>query len=298
MNNKIHVPPIKIQGIKTKLIPWISKNIKINENTRWIEPFLGSGVVGFNLAGKNALFADTNPHTIAFYNQLKNKQITSSIVKKFLNEEGKLLSERGQEYYNYVRNRFNEKQDPIDFLFLNRSCFNGMIRFNKKFKFNVPYGHKPNRFAQAYITKIVNQIKYLEVAFEQNNWEFKCQSFETTIQETTNNDFIYCDPPYIGRHVDYYDSWNEENEIKLHELLIHSGTNFMLSTWDNNEYRTNEYLTKIWKDCYKLNKEHFYHIGAKESNRKPMIEALITNYKSTEKEKIIIKTSYKQLSFL
>jgi len=284
IKNKVRVPPIKIQGIKTKLVPWIAENTVIQRNTRWIEPFLGSGVVGFNLAGKDALFADSNPHTIGFYNQLKNKKITSSIVKQFLYKEGKILSEKGQEHYNYVRARFNEEQNPIDFLFLNRSCFNGMIRFNRKFKFNVPYGHKPQRFAQSYITKIVNQIKYLELAFEQNNWGFKCQSFEETIKEANTDDFIYCDPPYIGRHVDYYDSWNEENELKLHELLMNSGAKFMLSTWDNNEYRKNEYLDTVWKNCHKLNKEHFYHLGAKESNRKPMIEALITNYKLKQKE--------------
>jgi DNA adenine methylase len=61
MKNKIHVPPIKIQGIKTKLVPWIAENVVLDENTRWIEPFLGSGVVGFNIAGKNAFFADSNP---------------------------------------------------------------------------------------------------------------------------------------------------------------------------------------------------------------------------------------------
>ena len=290
--NKIHVPPIKIQGIKTKLVSWIAENVKINDNTRWVEPFLGSGVVGFNIAKKNALFADSNPHTINFYKQLQNREITSSIVKEFLYKEGKILSEKGQEHYNYVRERFNSEHNPIDFLFLNRSCFNGMIRFNRKFKFNVPYGHKPNRFAQAYITKIVNQIKYLEFAFSKNNWVFVCQSYEKTLSNLTKNDFIYCDPPYIGRHVDYYDSWDEKNELNLHSRLTKSKSNFMLSTWDNNEYRTNEYLTTIWKDCYKLNKEHFYHIGAKESNRKPMIEALIINYKIKEKENIkIVKNS-------
>lgn len=286
MKTKIHVPPIKIQGIKTKLIPWIAENVELDEDTRWIEPFLGSGVVGFNIAKKNALFADSNPHTISFYQKIKSGEINSSLVKQFLYKEGEILSKKGQEHYNFVRERFNNEQNPIDFLFLNRSCFNGMIRFNRNLKFNVPYGHKPERFAQAYITKIVNQIKYLEHAFSLNNWEFKCQPFEDTLNEVKKDDFIYCDPPYIGRHVDYYDSWDETNELKLHELLIKSGAKFMLSTWDNNEYRENEYLKSVWHDCFKINKEHFYHIGAKETNRKPMIEALITNYKKTTKPEV------------
>lgn len=295
MKNKIHVPPIKIQGIKTKLVPWIKENIEISENTRWIEPFLGSGVVGFNLAQKNALFADINPHAINLYNQIKEKKINSLIVKQHLIKEGKVLTQKGQEHYNYIRSRFNEEKNPLDFLFLNRSCFNGMIRFNKDLKFNVPYGHKPERFAQAYITKIINQVKYLETAFSRNNWVFKIQTFEETIKEATKNDFIYCDPPYIGRHVDYYDSWDEKDEIKLHELLIKSDAKFILSTWDNNQYRKNEYLETIWKDCSKLNKEHFYHIGAKEENRNPMIEALIMNFKPIEKVVKLNGNEYKQL---
>ncbi len=289
--NKIHVPPIKIQGIKTKLVPWIQENIELSEETRWIEPFLGSGVVGFNLAKKNALFADINPHTINFYNQIKNKKINSLIIKQFLIKEGKLLAEKGQEHYNFIRKRFNEEKNPLDFLFLNRSCFNGMIRFNKDLRFNVPYGHKPERFAQAYITKIINQVRYLEIAFSRNNWIFKCQTYEETINEASINDFIYCDPPYIGRHVDYYDSWDENDEIKLYELLKNSGSKFILSTWDNNQYRKNEYLETIWMEFYKLNKEHFYHIGAKEENRSPMIEALIMNYKPKDK---VIKLNSKK----
>ncbi len=295
MKSKIHVPPIKIQGIKTKLVSWIQENIELSGETRWIEPFLGSGVVGFNLAKKNALFADINPHAINLYNQIKDNQINSSIVKQFLVKEGRILTEKGQEHYNYVRERFNEEHNPLDFLFLNRSCFNGMIRFNKDLRFNVPYGHKPERFAKAYVTKIVNQVKYLEAVFSQNNWVFKCQSFEDTISEATESDFIYCDPPYIGRHVDYYDSWDEKDEMKLFELLINSGAKFILSTWDNNQYRKNEYLETIWKDCYKLNKEHFYHIGAKEDNRNPMIEALIMNYQPIDKVIKLNRSEFKQL---
>ena len=48
MEEKVHVPPIKIQGIKTKLVPFIRANVQISESTLWIEPFLGSGVVGLN----------------------------------------------------------------------------------------------------------------------------------------------------------------------------------------------------------------------------------------------------------
>lgn len=278
-NERIYVPPIKIQGIKTKLVPIIKANISLEEDTTWIEPFMGSGVVGFNICPKKALFADINPCIIDFYNSIKQRKITSTIARQFLEQEGAILAEKDGEYYYEVRERFNKNKDPLDFLFLNRSCFNGMIRFNKDNRFNVPYGHKPERFAKAYITKIVNQIKYVEEMLEYNDWSFLCQSFEKTISNMPDNSFVYCDPPYIGRHVDYYDSWDEEQEILLKDCLVSASAPFMLSTWDYNKYRTNKYIEKVWGFCSKINVEHFYHVGAKEKNRNPMVEALLINYK-------------------
>mgnify|MGYP001215891924 CR=1 FL=1 len=278
MIEKIYVPPIKIQGIKTKLVELISDNIYMSEDSIWYEPFMGSGVVGINLAPRRAVFSDTNPHTIALYNAIKAGEITSYSVREYLEYEGAQLAKKDDEHYYYIRDRFNEKHDPLDFLFLNRSCFNGMIRFNRYYKFNVPYGHKPERFAKAYVTKIVNQVKHLETILPENEWEFICCSFEETIAKATPNDFIYCDPPYIGRHVDYYDSWNEEHEVALRDALFASEAKFMLSTWDENKYRKNEYIDTIWQGCHKITKEHFYHVGAKESNRNSMMEALLTNY--------------------
>ena len=274
----MNVPPIKIQGIKSKLVSLIKANVSIDDATIWIEPFMGSGVVGLNVAPKNAIFADLNPHIVNFYNQLKSKVITSKIVREFLEEQGALLAKRDDEYYYSVRERFNKEHNPLDFLFLNRSCFNGLIRFNKKNEFNVPYCHKSKRFSKSYITKIVNQVNHLEVMLEENNWKFLCQSFEKTIALATDNSFIYCDPPYIGRHVDYYDSWDESKEQILSQCLWKSNVKFMVSTWVGNQYRNNPYIKKIWGGCNKITREHFYFVGAKELNRQSMTEALLTNY--------------------
>ena len=276
--NRIYVPPIKIQGIKTKLVPWIRENLVLNEETVWVEPFMGSGVVGFNVYSNNAIFADTNPHIINFYNQIKKGKITAFKVREFLEYEGKELERFDEKHYYSVRERFNKHHEPLDFLFLNRSCFNGMIRFNKNYQFNVPYGHKPKRFSKAYITKIVNQVSHVEKLINKYNWVFLCQSFEKTIEESPTNSFIYCDPPYIGRHVDYYDSWDESSEINLRDLLINSGQKFMLSTWERNAYRENEYINNVWNSCSKITRNHFYHLGGKEENRRPIVEALLVNY--------------------
>jgi len=281
--DKVYIPPIKIQGIKTRIVPLIKNNVSLSEKGIWIEPFMGSGVVGFNVAPAYAVFADTNPHIIAFYNQIKEGEITSGRVREFLEKEGEILSREDDVYYYEVRERFNQKHDPLDFLFLNRSCFNGMIRFNKDYKFNVPYGHKPERFSKAYITKIVNQVAHVEDLLKKNNWSFFCQSFEQTVRMAGGDSFIYCDPPYIGRHVDYYDSWDEELELALCKELSALNAKFMLSTWDHNEYRKNEYIDRIWDFCNKVTQEHFYHVGAKETNRNPMTEALLTNYATAGK---------------
>lgn len=277
MKDKVFVPPIKSQGIKTKLVPWIKRIVPGNFNGVWVEPFMGTGVVAFNVAPKDALLCDTNPHLISFYNALKNKDITGDLVKDFLYREGEKLLLSNGEYYYEVRERFNNYKEPLDFLFLNRSCFNGMIRFNGKGGFNVPFCKKPNRFAQAYITKISNQVDRISEIISKGNYTFLCQSFEKTIGMVNRDDVVYCDPPYIGRHVDYFNSWGEHDERLLFETLSSLNATFITSTWHHNDYRENKYVHDLWSSFRILTKEHFYHVGASEKNRSPMVEALITN---------------------
>ncbi len=166
---KTFVPPIKSQGIKTKLVQWISKNVNEIEYDRWVEPFMGTGVVAFNVRPKRALLCDSNPHLIKFYKTLQNKEITSGQVKQYLNEEGKQLLETEGEHYYTVRNRFNEEGNPLDFLFLSRSCFNGMMR-NKHITKILP---KKNNLLYKYIEtqqklidKLENEIIELKKAQE------------------------------------------------------------------------------------------------------------------------------------
>lgn len=279
------VPPIKCQGIKTKLVPWIRAIIPSEFDGRWIEPFLGSGVVAFNIRPKRALLADSNPHLINFYQAIAEERISSLTTRQFLEREGsKLLRSDGEHYY-VIRDRFNEYGDPIDFLFLNRACFNGMIRFNRKGNFNVPFCRKPNRFAQALITKISNQVQAISDAIRIGDYEFHNQDFTTTINSAKAGDFIYCDPPYIGRHADYFNGWDEKHEMELARLLSASPCRFILSTWHSNSFRKNTFIDSLWSKFHILTREHFYHVGAKEHNRNPMLEALITNFEATFEEK-------------
>lgn len=276
------VPPIKSQGIKTKLVDWIGRVSKEVDYDRWVEPFMGTGVVAFNVQPKTALLCDSNPHLIKFYKAIQKGEINKTIVREFLEQEGsKLLQTEGDHYYA-VRERFNNDGDPLDFLFLSRSCFNGMMRFNRKGGFNVPFCKKPNRFAPALVTKICNQVDAVSKIIENSDFTFKHQDFNETLKEINGGDLVYCDPPYIGRHVDYFDSWDEDNEIELHEGLESSGARYILSTWLSNKYRVNDYIFSIWHETNISTKEHFYHVGGKESNRNAVYEALLTNFESQE----------------
>ena len=117
---KVLIPPIKCQGIKSKLVTWIAETLEWDGKGLWIEPFMGSGVVGFNLKPRKALFCDTNPHLIAFYQGINNETITPIVTREFLESEGSKLAKHGADYYYEVRQRFNTKKSSLDFLFLNR----------------------------------------------------------------------------------------------------------------------------------------------------------------------------------
>ena len=279
MSQRIIVPPIKCQGIKTKLVPLIRNLLPETLEGKWIEPFMGSGVVAFNIQPRQALLADANPHLINFYQAISDGTITHYSTREHLYREGTLLLKSEGEHYYLVRDRFNQHGDPLDFLFLNRSCFNGLMRFNKKREFNVPFCHKPNRFMKSYVTKISNQVRTVSEIINLNRFEFRCQDFYNTIQDTTEKDTIYCDPPYIGRHTDYYNGWGEREEEALANILSVTPNKFILSTWHSNKYRYNDHIDRYWSQYFINLREHYYHVGAKEDNRNSIIEALITNYK-------------------
>lgn len=275
----VKVPPIKSQGKKTKLVEWIKGELDLiekDEHYVFIEPFVGTGAVGFNIAPRNAIFSDINPHLINFYKAIKEKSINSIEVKKFLTHEGALLL-ANPDYYYTLRERFNKEASPLDFLFLTRSCFNGMMRFNRTGGFNVPFCKKPERFSVAYVTKICNQVKWLEGKILNNNWEFYNCDFKPILETNKNNKdaIYYLDAPYVLRHTDYFNGWGAKEEVSLYEALKAQEGQFILSTWVGNEFRQNPYIESLWSEFAMVTKGHTYHVGAKVSNRPEIIEALV-----------------------
>lgn len=271
-------PPLKSQGIKTRLAAWIG-DVAGRPSGRWIEPFAGTCAVALNVQPDRALLCDTNPHLIGFYAAIQTGRVSPDSVREHLTAEGQTLREVGEAHYYAIRERFNSaaRPDPHDYLFLNRACFNGMVRFNLSGGFNVPFCRKPARFAPAYVTRIVNQVARTATLLAGVDWLFRCQAFSETIAEAGSDDLIYCDPPYAGRHTDYFNRWSDEDDEALSALLSRHRARFILSTWHHNIHRHNPALETVWSGYRILTREHFYHVGASEQNRHAMTEALVTN---------------------
>ena len=281
---KVITPPIKSQGIKTKLVPWI-KDLLPEQSGKWIEPFLGTGVVSFNMGFDQAILNDTNPHIIILYKEIQEGKITPQIVKSYLELEGENLrtaGDNGYDHFRFIRDRFNQNPNSLDFIFLSRAGFNGMMRFNKKGFWNIPFCKKPNRFAQSYVTKIVNQVIRVSQVIKPE-WEFHNKQFSEIIPLAQKDDIIYCDPPYYGRYVDYYNGWTEEDEELLFNQLSDTKAKFILSTWHHNDYRENEMIPKYWEKFNIITRDHFYHSGGKIENRRSIVEALVCNFDIDEK---------------
>lgn len=298
MNNRVLVPPIKCQGIKTKLVPEIKKITASTVYERWIEPFCGSCVVALNIQPKMALLTDTNVHIIQFYRDIQNRLLTPGTVKEFLCEQGARLRAKGEDYYYEVRERFNHSSSSYDFLFLNRSCFNGVMRFNRRGQFNVPFCRKTERFSQSYITKIVNQVRAIATVIHSSDWIFEVSDFKHTLNRSKEADIVYVDPPYTGRHVDYFNSWSIEDENTLVDLLQSLECKFILSTWHSNEFRHNPLIDRHWNASkyHLFTKEHYYHVGSNETLRHAMLEALITNF--APNVSLSVAQDYSQLTLL
>ena len=268
-------PPLKMQGIKTKVVPLIASSISWCGEGRWIEPFFGTGVVALNIAPKQALLADSNEHVVNLYRGIQDGVITAEAVRVHLEREGRILLEQGESHYYFVRERFNESGEPLDFIFLNRSCFNGMVRFNRKGRFNVPFCRKPERFRPALVTKIVNQIQWASSVIKDKDWIIVKQDWRETIAAATSGDVIYCDPPYIGRHTDYYNGFTVEDAEELARALLSTRADFAMSMWLENRYRKNDYVARWFTNFPQRTMSHFYHLGATEQWRNQMTEVVV-----------------------
>lgn len=272
-------PPIKIQGSKLKLLDFIKSNLPDNiSQLKFVEPFAGSGIVSLNMECSNFLLNDINPHIIKLYKDIQSKLIDSQQLEKFLRDESIKLKIYGYDHYLRVRERFNIKPNSYDFIFLSRTGFNGLMRFNKKGMFNVPYGKNDNKLSESYINDIVSNFDKVCSRIQQENWKFLNNEFDYILNNIESTDFVYLDPPYFDLNTTYYNSWYIEHENILIDKLKKLNCKFLMSSWRSLRDKTNPMILTYEKHFNIIDKNHFYQLGPKGSNRMKVVEVLIKNY--------------------
>ena len=274
------VPPIKIQGKKTKIVPKIMEiaDELLNDHPEidtWVEPFLGSGVVAFNCPGriKKVIVNDINPHIIKFYKGIADDSITADNIREVFDIHNQNLIKDGYDYYNQIKNRFNQSFDTMDFLFLTRTGFNGVMRFNGSGKWNVPFCKLNNRLSKNVIEDLTSSVDDLSRLFKSKDFMFYNKSFEDVIESAPENSIFYCDPPYYGLQVQYFKGWRKEDEIRLNEML--KDKMFIYSTWLEDGIKENPMIDEYWGECEIEGKKHKYNVAEKAEKRNQVIEGLI-----------------------
>lgn len=183
---------------------WLVHNYKHLLPTKYnayIEPFLGSGAVFFHLLPSKAILADSNAELINAYQQI---QSAPDAIAKRLHLYQTL---HNSEFY--YKRRDTILKDPLErairFIYLNRTCWNGLYRVNLKGKFNVPMGTKTLvEFPRDYLEDISAYLK---------NTKLLVSDFEPIIEAAQDGDFVYIDPPYTVAH-------NTNNFIKYNAKLF------------------------------------------------------------------------------
>ncbi len=195
-------PVLKWAGGKRWIIPYLEPIWNEFRECRLVEPLCGGLAVSFGLRPSAALLNDVNPHLINFYKH----------VKRGLRPEIEMENDSDTFYRN--RKRFNEliltgKWETSEaaqlFYYLNRTCYNGLCRFNSAGLFNVPFGR-------------YGTIRYLRdfsaYANLLDKWDFSSRDFEEV--EVVDGDFVYVDPPYDAEFTHYSSggfTWGDQERV-------------------------------------------------------------------------------------
>lgn len=224
-------PLIKYRGGKSKEIPHLIRHIP-QCSGRYIEPFFGGGALFFHLEPKRAIINDINSKLIAFYLGVKNNfealKAELSVIEKLyaINRKkfeklksitpDKRVDDENEPLYYQIRDMFNdltEKKysDALLYFFINKTSYSGMIRYNAKGEFNVPYGRYAN-LNTSLVTKAHSKLL--------TNTEIYNLDYSQIFDMAEEDDFMFLDPPYDCVFSDYgnvehKDGFNEKNHIEL-----------------------------------------------------------------------------------
>lgn len=222
---------IKYRGGKSKEIPHIMEHVP-EYNGRYIEPFFGGGAVFFHLEPEQAIINDINTPLMAFYrgvrNDYQNLRRELDGIEAIYNENraafdalkalhpDERVEDRNEELYYEIRNMFNnltERQysDALLYYFINKTAYSGMIRYNARGEFNVPFG----RYKNINTRLVTEQHSELLQRAELFN-----QDYSDIFNMSRQGDFMFLDPPYDCIFSDYgneeyRDGFNEDNHRRL-----------------------------------------------------------------------------------
>lgn len=302
MKNKTAKPFLKWAGGKTQMISDIKRalpNEIFKSNFTYVEPFVGSGAVLFWMLEnfpniKSAVINDINEDLINTYRTIASKpneliSILQILQYEFHSLESKV--EEKKEYYYKKRELYNtrkveESEQAALFIFLNRTCFNGLYRVNKRNGYNVPMGSykKPIICDNQNILAVSNVLQKVEIL---------CGDYEATLNNASTNSFFYFDPPYkplsnTSSFNSYAkDEFNDEEQIRLRNFcskLESEGHKWMLSNSDVKAKDMNDnFFDEIYSEFSISRVKARRTINANPEKRGELNELLITNY-NTEKE--------------
>ena len=266
-------PIVKWVGGKRQLMFELLKNMPENYN-RYFEPFIGGGALFFELQPQNGYISDMNEELINLYSVVRDD------VYELIEDLGK--HEVSKEYFLEIRNidrtekyaELSSIERASRFIYLNRTCFNGMYRVNSQGQFNVPFGNYKNpRIVDA--ENLINCSKLLK------NTEIYCADFSEILNKVQKGDFVYFDPPYVPlNETSSFTSYTKvgfdlDMQFKLRDVcdeLDSKGVMFMLSNSDTklvNELYSNYEIKKVFASRA---------INANPNGRGKITEVLVKNY--------------------
>ena len=275
--------PLNYVGGKYKLLPQILPYFPDNINT-FVDLFGGGFNVGINIEAKRIICNDLETVVIDLFKELK--KLSSEEALKILKDtiEKYELSKTNEEGFKRIREDYNKGDRSWNMFYaMLTHAFNYQIRFNKQGEYNMPFGKNRSSF-NPNLEK--NFIKFIDKLGEINVTFFNSDFNKIKIDMLGENDFVYCDPPYLVTCASYneQDGWNETKERELLGLLDNlnaKGIKFALSNVLENKGKTNEIL-KVWTEKYNVHYLNYsysncnYH--AKDKSENSTVEVLITNY--------------------
>ena len=269
-------PFLKWVGGKRQLINELKKHLP-NDYNRYFEPFIGGGALFFSLEPENAFISDLNCELINTYKVVKDN--VEDLIKELLKYKNE------KEFYYKIReldrdlsgyNKLSPIQKAARFIYLNKTCYNGLYRVNKNGQFNVPFG----KYKNPKICDIENLKKCSQI-LKNNIIDIKCGDFSIILDYVRPKDFVYFDPPYVplnntSNFTSYTsDGFGAETQCKLEQVckeLTNEGVFWMLS----NSYT--EFILELYKN-YNIHIVHAKRsINCRGNSRGKIKEVIITNY--------------------